>query len=662
MPVVIDTDRGPSRNFDVGSNGERKAPPADEYTDRYPVKENGQVINLHTNDNKMHAKILDMVLRRARESERWIGRRHSDWRKISKQMTAYIPLDDEEKKIKDKDERRPTSIVIPEMYASREVLLTYMLAAFGVNPTFSYEGVGPEDTYGAILLELLIQQQVRRGKALIPIHSQLSDAFTYGVGIVTPTWETRIGQRMVVDDIFEINALGQQIKVGSRKDFVETITFEGTVLDVIDPFLYLPDPNVPIHQPQKGEFVGWLERTSYMSLLRRENSPDSPLFNVKHLRGKTMRSSVYRHDDSGRNDFSKVTDQRHMEGDTTQAIDVIWEYIDLIPKEHGLGSRESPQTWLFGVAGDEVVVGAHPMGLNSNMFPVGVAAPDYGGHELAPIARMELMFGLQEVINFFYNSHVSNVRKSLNDMFLVDPRLVNMKDVLAPRDGKVIRTRAGQWGRGVQNVMEQLKVVDVTQNNIRDVQIAQSMGRDLTGTVDSVKGVQRTGGERVTAEEFRDTRAGALSRLQKAARVISLQSMEDVALMYAYNTLQFMEEDTYVKTIGRWEETLRLEYGKETHVSISPFDLDIAFDIIPHDGSIAGSQSVEQWNYLYGLVIGNPELFQTLDTTKIFMHIARLLGEKNVQDFARKAPALNRTSTEDVEAGIQSGNLQPLGA
>ena len=52
----------------------------------------------------------------------------------------------------------------------------------------------------------------------------------------------------------------------------------------IDPYSYLPDPNVPIHEVQQGEYVGWIEQTNYMKLIELEKN-DSDIFNVKYLKG-----------------------------------------------------------------------------------------------------------------------------------------------------------------------------------------------------------------------------------------------------------------------------------------------------------------------------------------------------------------------------------------
>jgi hypothetical protein len=277
-----------------------------------------------------------------------------------------------------------------------------------------------------------------------------------------------------------------------------------------------------------------------------------------------------------------------------------------------------------------------------------------------PVSKIEQTFGLQEVANFYQNSHVAEVRKALFNQFLVDPKLVNMKDVYA--HSPVIRTKEIIWGRGVKDVMEQMPVYDATRNHMDDLERASLKMRHISGAVDSLQGLQRTRGERVTATEFQSTRMSALSRLQKAARIISLQAMHDIALFYAYHTQQFMSQNAYVRTAGKWQEALQTEYGIIDAVPVTPFDLDVMFDVAVHDGSITGSEYSTDWVTLYSVLMKNPEAAGRIDLTRVFLHIARLLGEKNIQDFLRKGAPMQSEVLPDQQVGelAASGQLTPV--
>ena len=81
------------------------------------------------------------VMRYGIESARVISRRHHSWEDIDEKLTVHIPTTEKEKEIKDKDRRKPVSIVFPYSYAILETLVSYLVAAFFPEPIFRYEGV-----------------------------------------------------------------------------------------------------------------------------------------------------------------------------------------------------------------------------------------------------------------------------------------------------------------------------------------------------------------------------------------------------------------------------------------------------------------------------------------------------------------------------------------
>ncbi len=664
MPPHIDTDRNPRNQQDFRDTKFSDKNFDDEYKHLYP-----EGVNLRPG-SVSHEHLKQEILLRARESERWISNRHRDWRKIDQMLTGYIPLDADEMSVKSKDIRKPVSIVVPESYAILETILSYLMTVFGTSPIFMYDGEGPEDIIGTILLEKTVEVQTKRMKTLLSLHTHWRDGFSYGIGIAALNWKVKMGKRSIVEPTGFFTFGGEFVETGANRVVVDSILYEGSEINAIDPYRYLPDPAVGIHEVQSGEYIGWKDKSNFPALLRDENAPGSAFFNVKYLEGIPGQSAVFIHDASGRHDKMQLPTTEGLQNNQTRPIDTISMYIDLIPKEWKLppgdkgNDGDQPEKWMLTLAADEVIIAASPMGLHHNMFPVAVCAPDFGGHELMPLSRIEMMFGLQEVINFYFNSHMRNVRKALNNMFVVDPQIINMNDVLDPSDGKVIRLRPPVWGRGVKDGITQLKVDDVTSNHIPNMEAARQLARHTTGAQDSIQGIQRSGGERVTKAEFYSTKGSAISRLQKSAQIISLQSMQDLSLMYAYHTQQFMSAETYVKIAGREEQVLRQEYGiSASRVKVTPFDLNVAFDVVISDGSVEQGDSATEWIQLYSMMVGNPELIENLDSTRIFLHIARILGAKDAQEFLRKGGSINPTVLSDstVANAAQSGNIVPLG-
>jgi hypothetical protein len=568
-----------------------------------------------------------------------------------------MPTDVEEENIKADDSRKPVSIVFPYSYAIMETILTYLVMAFLQEPIFRYEGRGPEDTLGALLLERLIALQCDKSKIGLSLHTFFRDFLIYGIGIGSPTWYEQRSTvvRKVKNSNIIANLLGQQYKKVVEED---AISFEGNRLDNIDPFLYLPDPNVAVHKIQSGEFVGWVERSNIMALLNEEKNGDGSIFNVRYLKtvGNSSGSSIFSSDSDRDIQYRSGTE---LNSSVTNVVDKIFMYVDLIPKDWKLGDSKYPEKWLFGLANDTVIFRAQKANFYHNMYPVVVGAPDFDGYSPTPLSRMETLYPLQNTLDWLFNSHFANVRKSINDMFVVDPYLININDMKDPKPGKLIRMRRPGWGRGVENAVKQLQVNDITKQNIADSAFIVQWMQKIGGADDPAMGSLRQGGpERLTKAEFQGTNFGSVSRLQRIASVISLQAMQDLSYMFASHTQQLMSQETYIKATGEWRDILIKEYSGD-RIPIEPMDISIDYDVILRDGSVPSSSSSEVMLRLFQMVLSDPEIRQQLDVVKMFKTIVRNEGEKNIEDYVK----INVKTMPDEQAlrEVEKGNLRPMG-
>lgn len=640
-----------------------------DYADKYPRKATGGTVPLNLKPgSKLHDRLKNELVKRAQESGTFISARFGSWKNIDEVLTAYIKADDAEKLVKEKDSRRPISVVFPNTYAILETMLSYLSTAFFTDPIFRYVGVGPEDNIPATLLQYTIQQQLDRSKVILNLHTMWRDSLSYGVGTAHPYWKVQRGARPRIEETERTDPVTGEPLPKKRSIIYETnqVLSEGNALQNIDPYLMLPDPNVSIHNIQDGEYFGWVTHSNLMNLLTEEQT-DEDMFNVRYLKHLgDARTTVIGTSNSGRSKTTSLTRSQTTSTSTTP-VDVITMFVKLIPSEWKLGDGEYPEVWMFELAGDNVILKARPADYMHGMIPVAAAAPEFDGYSIAPISRLEVQYGLQGVLDWLFNSHIANVRKAMNDMLVVDPYLVNINDLKNPGPGKLIRMRRPAWGQGVQNAVQQLAVNDVTRGNMADASYIMSMMQNLSGSDSQAMGNLRQGGpERLTSAEFQGTRAGAVSRLQRVAWLISYQSMQDIGRMFAANTQQLMSRSTYIRSIGQWPEVLRKEFGTGEQIEVTPFDLIADFDVSVRDGSIPGGNFSDAWIQLYQILGSNPELSQNFDMVRIFKHIARNLGAKNVNEFERaKQPQVTMqpeiASDEAVRAEAQAGNLVNVG-
>jgi len=614
-------------------------------------------------DSDFHKKLRSKIWQRASEARHEISKRFPSWREIDRTLTTYISLKDKEETLKKKDHTKPVSIVFPYSYSMLEALLTYLTMAFFQDPMFQYEGVEDDDTTGAMLMELIIRLHCIKNKVPLAVHTVLRDALSYGVGVAIPGWRSLYGKKPVRSTITTESEIG--IQTTGEIEMIDSLLFEGNDLSNIDPYMWLPDPSVASSDIQSGEFNGWVDRDNYMNILSEENLPNSTLFNVKYLKLRKDKRSTLALDQSDRQTrHGGSTDLHRSMTNTVNPVDVIKMYVNLIPKEWGLSDAEYPEKWYFELAADDVIIACEKATHNHGQYPMSVASPEYDGYSITPIGRMEILYGLQHTLDFLFNSHISNVRKAINDMLVVDPYLVNIADLEDPQPGKLIRLRRPAWGRGVDKVVQQLQVNDITRLNIADsAYITQWMDR-ISGADQSMQGSLRQGGpERLTKSEFQGTRGSAVSRLQRISMLIGMQFMQDTGTQFAVHTQQYMSQDTYVRIVGRHADQLKEMFGKKS-APVSPFELAINYDLIVRDGSIPGGNFSEAWLEMFKTIGTVPELRGEFDIVRIFMYIAQQLGAKNVEDFKKKTDQIQSQVLPDEEVlnQVDKGNMIPLGA
>lgn len=599
-------------------------------------------------DQKLHQDVLARLMRRVQVASEKLESRRKSWREIDKTLTAYVRLDELEQKVKAKDDRTPVSIVFPHSYSILETLTAFMDGLFLKGPIFRYDGNSPEDTIGAILMTKVIETHCKRFKTGLALHTAFKDGIAYGVGACFPMWKTKTGFRTR-------SAYGLDGTI--QKTSEPTILFEGNALENVDPYQLLLDPNYGIQNIQDAEFVGFVRRTNYYNLIPEDGQ--GSVFNIRYLKGKQCTSRYFQAQRDQKSQTTKVEDTS-----TLRPVDVIYLYINIIPKDWGLGDGEVPEKWLFAVAADRVIIQAQPLDLDHNMFPVAVCAPTFDGYSSAPLSRLELLGGMQDLLDWLFNSHIANVRKTINDMIIYDPYMLNTADLTDPKPGKLVRARRAAWGKDIRQAITQLQVNDVTRQHIADSQLIMGLMNQISGADDATMGTLRQGGpERLSAAEFNGTQNQALGRLHSLAMIVGQQLMQDVGYMFAMHTQQLMQEDVWVSTVGEWQETLLSHYGPQINserMRVTPQDLNIDFDVVVNSDN--QGQNPQFWLQMFDTIARTPDLYALLDVGRIFRHVATQMGAQNVDSFLRAPMPMQPivAPTQDVMAQAQAGNMLPI--
>lgn len=616
----------------------------------------------------VHELLKTHVLGLAQESRNIMQQRYATWDAMNHKLTAFIEHDVAQAINSVIDPRKPTNVVVPLTYANYEVTLAHLMRSLLIEPILRYESIDPADKARTMLLELLIQHQNRKARNFMPLYTFLQDCLRYGFGVLHCKWEVREGQRRLSRDIVKPSNISPgdsyvERPAGSLLD--SGVVFEGNVFETIDPYLYFPDIHVPIHEPHKGAFVGWLSPGNSRIKLEADEAVGGFFFNVRYLERIVHRSSLI---PTTSREAAVGYIAPNIAGSTLSKppIDILWMYLDLVPARFGLGPSERLEKWVVALASDSVIIGAAATNLDHGRCPVVVAAPEADGHTIMPIARVELTHGLQRNVDFSLNSHVAATMQMLKGLLVIDPGLISLDGLRSGNFLNYLLIKRSHWGLGkVTEAVKQLQVYDPTINYQTDMGVMERLMSTTLGNSIESQGVRRSGGERVTAQEIVRSSTGEDVRKQKLATVIYQQAFVDLAELVATHNRQFLSKSTYVRITGRNRNDIIQELGSRVDggsVLIDPQELintnwdTVEADFIP--AAVTNAQSLMQ---LYQIGLQDPTVLTNLDTWKIFLRIARAMGETNAQDFIREG-ALTATVQPDatVQEGVEKGNLVPL--
>lgn len=615
-------------------------------------------------DGELHRTILREVNRRAHDSKSVMQTRYDSWNKSDQIMTAFTTMDEAFNQNLGKN--KEVGVIVPMGFAIVDTLLSHLMSIYMGGVYLPQKGIGPEDAKAAMLAELVLDMQFQKSDMLLNFYTQYRDMFMYGQGIVSPTWQRTWGKKITMRDTGKFSPeLGEMIESGMIERRVEKgIIWEGNELENWSPYTYLPDPNRPVHQVQKGQFVGNVSRMDYYQLLTMEENEPETYFNVRYMDGLGELKSQFSEDGDWTN-----TNRDSEQGGSSRRVDVLNMYCKIIPKHWGLGKSEYPEIWLFSVAGDRFVIRCQPVTYAHNEYPVAVAAPTFDGYSSAPMGVLEMIHPMLDMLNWYCKSHFHNVRKSLNNMFLIDPFLVNYSHAANPEPGKLICMREHVWGRGVKDAMMQLQTTDVTQNNIADMGMTIDIMERITGAVSQMQGITQTRGERRSATESRDTRVSALGRVATQAMLASIQSNKRVSRQCVFNIQQFMERSVFVELTGRNQLELHHEFkdimnkGLNTNSLLVTPDMLIGdYDIVPLDNIGESGEYLAETIQLNGMIYSNPELIQAFDSTKMMLHMMRMSGMKNPTQMLRSEWRVQFIPDEQVLEAAANGSIVPMGS
>jgi hypothetical protein len=255
-------------------------------------------------------------------------------------------------------------------------------------------------------------------------------------------------------------------------------------------------------------------------------------------------------------------------------------------------------------------------------------------------------------MSWLLNSHFYNVRKALNDVRVVDPSRIVMKDLTSPIERGIVRLKPEAYGTPVNQAIHQLQTPDMTQMHLRDISVMEQIIQRVTGVVDELMGLS-TGPSRESATGVRTRTGFAANRLKTVAEYNSALGMTSLIGKMVSNTQQLMEMEQKFRIAGADAMAMAKSF-----VDVNPQLIAGQYDYVPVDGTLPIDR-LAQANFWKELVIQgsqSPVLAGQWNWGEMVAHIMRLQGEKNIERFRVQVQ-----SPTAIDNALQAGNVVPIG-
>lgn len=618
----------------------------------------------------LHAKVRENLNSRFRFSATRMQGLHAKWQKNENQHVAFLPerdVDAKRRALRDNDGKpQYTTIVLPYTYAMELSAWSYWTTVFlGRDPIFQYAGRHGEAESQVQALEALIGYQVQTGEMLVPLYFWLFDVARYGLGVIGNYWceeVTSVSRLVEVPQSLYGLPIGGPPKRTMQTEQVRG--YYGNKLFNIRPYDYYPDPRVPLHATQRMEFLGWHSEVGWHELVKKAEAGEMVNIDVLQQEG----GNLYTGREPGSpqlqlpNDYTAGNPEAY-DIARTGPYGIVTFSVDLNPNQWGLSDVKTQEKWIFecSVQGTNAQGGnkstiryihsARPAGAYHNKHPVNVLEMEPEPYTLAARGMPEVMEPMQRTMDWLINSHMYNVRKTMNNQWLVDPTRVVMQDFIEPTAGGAIKAAPAGYGTDLRTAISQLPVQDVTRGHVGDLSLFDMFTQKAVGINDQIMGTADVKSH-TTAGANRTTSAFGVNRQKTNTEFMSAMGFAPLSQILVQSSQQYFDAPTKLRVVG----DLITDAGAK-FIQVTPEDIQGFYDFVPVDGTMPIDRYAQGalWQQLFANVAKIPQVAMQYDLGKIFAWVAQLMGLKNINRFKIQIapPGAN-------PAAVAGGNVIPL--
>lgn len=613
-------------------------------------------------------KLLESCLSNVKASRSVMSKAYCGWDLQDQVYRGERTLDKDD--VKEARQGKPTKMVVPYTHSQVMVFVSFLFLLFKQNSNpFELEPTGEED-YGSKWkdCEAVLKRDWTKSYGSRVLFQFLLDTARFGTAPLEVRWDKQTVKCWVApEDPIQSVLGGVPVSAPQAPGYQEFLKFEGNVIRNVSPYRWFPDTTFPICDFEKGNFC-FTEEDFTMGGLR-QLEKDGMVHGVEHIEppsaagwGANGSWSDFRGGETrntwgwdGRGSWDKDKDDAKVV--VTKGRKKITPKNYLIG-DKPLGEEEFPILYTIWYANDNRIIKLEECREWHQSFgsAVGQYTPDM--HHSLTNGLADLIYRLQDVITWFVNSHITSVRRVINNRNIINPSLVDMTSY--DKTDSDIFMRKGVGRMDPRMAVAQLPATDVTAGHMGDVDVLGKIMQMVTGVNEQMQGQYSNG--RRDATQSRLVAAGSGGRMKMHGQLLWESGLGRVGSLMLSNSRQSLSQSSFARALGGISDPqkLMLRYAafKGTPEEVIGADDYLGFDSTLQSEKGYMAQNLQE---LLGLILqADPQaaqvLTQSLSLKKVVAEMFYLRDGTPIERFTPDAEELQ--ARQQAQAAQQQAEMQ----
>lgn len=501
-----------------------------------------------------HDKMLREAKNLVKTSRSKLATRYDDWDLQDRVYRGEMAADTDD--LEQARKGKPSKMVVPNTNAQVMTFASFQFLTFMQNGRIFELAPTAPSAYGQLRddCETFLDRDMRYNAQAYLMFQNLLDIGRFGPGIMECSWTRKISKIYAPQESTMTTVLGATIESNPGSDWQDVLKYEGNLVRNVSPYKFFYDTRHPLTDFQKGEFCAAEEEYSRGALYELESAGEvagiewiQPLnSDWMDTRGNTRLSfdvsaSSYTagYQNKSKNSPVVVTKMQRWVVPSKYVVD------DTGAKPKYLGPETFPVLYHIWYANDNRLIRCEPCRWWHNEFgwTVSQFTPDMH-HDLS-LGLADLVYRLQDVISWFINSRIRDVRRNVFGRNVVDPRIIDTKTLDGEGD---IYLRKGM-STPIDRAIFPLPMNNVTQGHMGDAEMLTQIMQAVTGVNDNMQGQVNSG--RRSAREVGIAAGGAGGRMKLHGQLIWESGWGRLGKMMLSNSRQSLSQDSFEAVLGQ---------------------------------------------------------------------------------------------------------------